>query len=302
MNDGDRRFLAKDYAGALSAYQGAHAIMGVPTTGTAVARSLAALGQLVEARDAAVLVTRRPAQPNEPAPFVRAREAADQLAKDLAGRIPSVQITVAGPPSSSEIRVTFDNEPVPQAVLKLPLKTDPGNHVVHASSTGFTDGSSTFSLKEGENATVVVKLDPSPVAPVAEAPPATPNELPTAPTPEAPRRLSPLVFVGFGVGAAGLVTGAVAGLAHLTQISDVKSDYCNGTTVCREGYQSAVDHAGPTATVSDIGFVVAGAGIAAGVVGLVLSARRAAPAREEGAAASVQPIFGVGSVGVKGRF
>src|SRR5262249_1001249 len=49
MNEGDAKFDAKNYAQALKAYQGAHAIMGLPSTGYAVARTQAALGQLVEA-------------------------------------------------------------------------------------------------------------------------------------------------------------------------------------------------------------------------------------------------------------
>src|SRR5436190_23509399 len=39
MDEGDRKFAAKDYKGALDAYQGAHAIMGVPTTGLEVAKA-----------------------------------------------------------------------------------------------------------------------------------------------------------------------------------------------------------------------------------------------------------------------
>ena len=56
MDEGDRKFAAKDFKGALDAYQGAHAIMGVPTTGIEVAKAQEALGLLVEARDTLLAV------------------------------------------------------------------------------------------------------------------------------------------------------------------------------------------------------------------------------------------------------
>ena len=63
MDQADAQFEAKSYAEALKLYQAAHDLMGVPTTGLEVAKARAALGQLVEARDMALSVTRIPVQP-----------------------------------------------------------------------------------------------------------------------------------------------------------------------------------------------------------------------------------------------
>src|SRR5262249_21604289 len=65
MDDGDRAFDAGDYPTALRDYEAAHAIMAVPTTGLWLAKTQAALGKLVEARDTAVAVTRMPQKVGE---------------------------------------------------------------------------------------------------------------------------------------------------------------------------------------------------------------------------------------------
>ena len=53
--------------------------MHVPTTGLAVARTQAALGLLVEARDTALGVTRIPVIPKEPPVIGEGRKQADNL-------------------------------------------------------------------------------------------------------------------------------------------------------------------------------------------------------------------------------
>src|SRR4051812_35729561 len=57
MDTGDEKSDAKDYAAALKAYQAADALVHFPMTGLAVARVQERLGQLLEARDAAIQVT-----------------------------------------------------------------------------------------------------------------------------------------------------------------------------------------------------------------------------------------------------
>jgi hypothetical protein len=307
MNQGDRRFDAKDYEKALMAYEGANAIMGVPTTGMGVARAQAALGHLVEARDAAVLVTRMPVKGSEPRPFVRAREAADKLARELGSLIPSIQVAVSGPTATAEVRVTLDDQVIAPSLLKLPLKTDPGRHVLRASSAGFEDAAADVTLQEGENASVTLGLKASAAVPVASAEAIAPVKE-TASVLGAPagaavarRPYWPLVYGGFGVGAAGLITGAVAGVTHLNKVSTIKQEYCGGGTTCQPGYQAQLDSARPLATVSTVGFIVGAAGVGAGVVGLLLSGPAAEHAAE-GRHPWIAPEVGVGSIGVSGGF
>jgi len=81
---GRAELAAGDAEAALEAFQAAHAILGVPTTGIDVARAQLALGLLVEARDTALEVMRFPVGPGEPAAFTDARTADAEMAGKLA--------------------------------------------------------------------------------------------------------------------------------------------------------------------------------------------------------------------------
>jgi hypothetical protein len=167
MKRGDERFAAKDFAGALKAYQAAHAIMQVPTTGLAVAKALKERGQLVEARDMLLQLARLPKDPSETAALAKAREEAAALAQSLADRIPSVVITIDG--ASDGVEVQVDGEVVPPAVLGAPRKVNPGSHVITASSGGHVLASRTLASKEGARDQVALKLPPGLAPKAAEA-------------------------------------------------------------------------------------------------------------------------------------
>jgi hypothetical protein len=301
MDDGDKKFAAKDYSAALKLYQGAHAIMDVPSTGYAVAKTHAALGLLVEARDAALQVTRMPSRPGEPAPFTRARSDAATLANDLATRIGSLLIDVQGPPAGTDLKVDVDGVPLPSAVLNLPRKTNPGKHVVSASAPGYAHAVREVTLKEGETAAVTIELQPikaAAAAPAAAAPGnvAVPTLNVDQPVPSG-KSIGLPVYLGFGVGAAGVIVGSIAGLSHLSKVSKIKDDYCNGGTTCRPGFDEARDDAGPSAVISNIGFGIGAVGIAVGVIFLVAGGTSSPPA-----GAWIAPTVGVGSVGAVGAF
>lgn len=80
---------------------------------------------------------------------------------------------------------------------------------------------------------------------------------------EAPPGVHPAAYVGYGVGAAGLVTFAVAGILVVTGDGDL-SRGCLGAGTCSE---SALDRQDRRALVADIGL---GVGIAGAVTGLVI--------------------------------
>jgi hypothetical protein len=94
--DGRSKLQAGDAEGAVKAFQAAHAIMGVPTTGLDLARGVAAQGRLIEARAVALEVTRIPAAPKEPEAFANARVTAEKLAEALSARIPALVIAGGG--------------------------------------------------------------------------------------------------------------------------------------------------------------------------------------------------------------
>lgn len=160
MKEGDTRFVAKDYAGALKAYQGAHAIMQVPSTGLPLAKAQIERGLLVEARDTLLQVTRHPKDAKEPGAFAKAREEAADLAQKLTLRIPSLNIVVEGAPSDLAA-VAVDGASVPTAALSSPRKVNPGSHTITASANGFRNASATVQVKEGETEKITLKLVPT---------------------------------------------------------------------------------------------------------------------------------------------
>ena len=173
MKEGDAKFASKDYAGALKAYEAAHAIMQVPSTGLPLARAQLERGLLVEARDTLLQVARHPKEANEPAAYAKAREEANELSQKIAPRIPSVQIALEGAPSGAEVEVKVDGAVVPPAALSAPRKVNPGSHVITASASGFQAATANVTVREGDTQKVTLKLVPGDAG--AAAPKATPK-------------------------------------------------------------------------------------------------------------------------------
>jgi hypothetical protein len=286
MDEGKAHTHEGDLPGALDAYKKAHAIMHVPTTGYAVARTQLALGHLVEARDVALEVVRMPHETaREPAAFEEARKRSHELEVSLKARIPSLEIVVKG---GRAAKVTIDDVDVAQLLLGEPIAVNPGKHVVVAKNADGVEDRGEATLAERESKQVVLTLpEPKPVAAVAPAPEVKAPEPAGgagAETPRAPRTTAAnvLVFGGFGLAAAGAIAGSVAGVLALSKAGDVKPQ-CE-SDVCDPAAKTDLDGARTMATISTIGYAVAGAGAIAGVVGLVLPRRR-----EERAASRLEP-------------
>jgi hypothetical protein len=130
MQEGDARRDRKDLKGALESYQAADAIMHVTTTGLEVARTLAQLGLLVEARDGLVGVLRIPPKPNEPAVLADARVAAQALSDDIDARIPGIRVILQGLGPGGSAAVSIDGANIPPAALVAYRRVNPGRNVV----------------------------------------------------------------------------------------------------------------------------------------------------------------------------
>ncbi len=305
MDEGRLKAQKKDLAGALAAYKAADAIMHVPTTGLAVARTQAALGQLVEARDTALGVTRIPVVAGEPPVIAEGRKAADDLATELSPRIPTLKIGI-GVPAGITPDVTVDDVTVSYDALVAPRRLNPGHHVVLA-KVGTVERKAEVDLAEREAKTVQLDFpaDMKPPPLVVAQPVGQPAQPPAEPT---KKGVSPLVYVGIGVGGAGLLVGLGAGLLSLTKVSSAKDD-CRGTQ-CPPSTHGDLDSATTFAVVSNIGFIVAGAGAATAVVGYFMSRGKtetkaatvlpAAPPPTPGFRA--RPYVGAGQVGMTGEF
>jgi len=311
MNEGAEKYQRGDYPGALAAFQGADDIMGVPTTGLELAKAQAKLGLLVEALEKLARVRNYPVTAGEPAPYAQAREQAEALVIEVTARIPSLEIAIVELPAGTSAEVTIDGTALPPAMAKLPQKLNPGPHRVSVKAAGFAAYEQEVTLQEQEHRRLEVELQPGAAGAPAEPPapaaaPAAPRPPPPAMAPEQaeePAAVPPLAWVAFGVGAAGLVAGTVAGAMALSQISTLQ-DECPDKQ-CEPGKDADIDRTTTTAHVATAGFVVAGVGAAVGLI-LVLTADSGAaePDPEESTAGAVivEPVLGLGTAGLVGRF
>jgi hypothetical protein len=264
MTSAHAKYDAGDYAAALPDYQAADRIMGVPTTRAAVGRTQAKLGLLVEARATMASVAQIATRPDEPQAFTDARAEAKDAAASIAARIPTLVVVIE--PAAAVASV--DGRAVTSQHSAVSL--NPGPHTVVAEAAGFRRYEELVELAEGDRRTLTLRLLPAGGVPA----PLPPDE--AAPVAEAPRKSNStgpiLMGVGFGVGGAGLILGAVAGGLASAATSDLKNrctdDRCPRATT-EDDYQSALS----LAHASTAGFVIAGVGAAIGVVGIVVLLR-----------------------------
>jgi hypothetical protein len=276
---GDDKFQLGDYSGALDAFEAADEIMGVPTTKLERARTLAMLGRLLEAQDMLLKVSRMPVASDESEAFQSARAEAQTMSQDVAARIPSLRVRIQGLAEGADFDLRVDDAFVPSKAARFPRKVDPGSHLVVVSAKGYATQRQRTEVAERDSAEVVIDM-------AATQPSAEDDDGMSLPL---------LSWVGFGVGAAGLIVGSVTGGITLSRVSKL-DDQCPDRN-CPAAVQDDLDKAELISHVSTVGFVVAGAGVTLGVVGLLFGG-----ASESDQAAAVEPWIGPGSAGLRGRF
>jgi hypothetical protein len=302
MRQGDELIEKKDLAGALKVYQAGHAIVRVATTGLAVANTLHAMGQLIEAREAALEVTRMPRNAKEPKSFSEARADALRLADDLEGRIPSVEVTIKDRASVPDVKVVIDNVELPSALIGLPRKLNPGGHSIVITASGFKPVKEDVSLLEKDKKVVAVALvrteSPGVSSPARSA---RALEQPAA-APPAKSSPSALAYVGFAVGGVGLAVGGVTGILSLNKASTVKSR-CDGT-LCPTSVRSDADASKSLATVSNISFGIGLVGVVVGVVGMLSTGRATSSSSRASTSVGMRiaPVIGPTELGLIGQF
>lgn len=284
MDEGDAKLENGDAKGALRSYRAAHTIMNVPTTGIEVARMEAKLGKLVEARKVALEVVRMPKKPGEPKPFVEARADAQLLADALETRIPRLTIVLKNIPETAQIDFKIDGRAVSKEEARDPLPVDPGKHEVSVSVAGGVPEIETVTVVETDKKTVIF------------------GDGATSSSDKPARKTSPLVFVGFGLGGAGIVVGAITGAMSVSRAGDVEK-------VCPAGMcanQATLDKTKPTndsafvlANVSNVAFALGVVGVGFGVTGILLSG---SAEKKNETATTVRVFVGPNSVGLRGTF
>lgn len=299
MDEGDKKRDAGDLKTALQRYQTADEIMKVPTTGLEVAKTQIALGLLIEARETLTRVLRIPQAKKEPEAFVRARQQADQLNGDLAGRIPTVQLDIKNADPAQPPQVTIDGESVPAPTAQAPRKLNPGAHTVVVRSGSFEKKIEITLLERDTKSFSVDLAKAKRVKPEKEKPekPETPAEDKESSTPKF------LMYGGFGLAVVGVAVGSITGLMSISKTNELKAVCPNNN--CPAGRQPDIDSAQNLGNISTLGFVVGGIGVAAGIAGILMSPSTPDKDTKEpaaGSSARLTPLVGPGALGLRGTF
>jgi hypothetical protein len=275
-----------DLKRALERFKAAHAYGQTPVTALELGRTHIQLGELVEGREVLLSVGRMKVQPDETEKSAAARTEAADLAEEVKKRIPTVSVKLTGVGSDSAAQLQVDGSAVPIVGLTGMRKANPGKHVVVARA-GTHEETRTIDLEESKTQDVTIDLGG------AGGTPAAGGGADVTPA-DGPKQISPVTWVGLGVGAVGLGVGAVTGIIALGKASKV--DKACTSTHCPPSAKSEVDSGRTAATISTIGFAVGGAGLVAAAVGYFLLSKPKA------SAVGVTPFITASSFGLDGSF
>jgi len=266
-----KRLENKDYAAAIEKFDAAFALVPVPVFAVQAASALELSGRLVDA-----LARYRAAYEMTPDPSWSqvqrdAQATARQRHERLAARTPRLIVALSGARAD---RVELDGKEANQEALAAGLLVDPGEHRVVAHA-GPKSSVQRVSLAEGQTRSIelIVPAQESPAPDVVAQNPRVQADSAASPGPTSSTRT--LAWVALGAGATGLVVGGVSGLLAIGKKSDLE-DRCPERNCPRSAWEDN-DSYDRLRTISTIGFVVGGIGIAAGGVLLWTSPPASSP-------------------------
>jgi hypothetical protein len=307
--EGQKAFDAKSYPRAEQLFRDAEKAFPAPTLTLGLARTLAAQGKLVAAVETYNRIIREwGPKTDAPAPFKAALDTARSEVGPVTNRLGNLTLTIE-PANAPNLKLTLDDKPFPNAMLGVKRQIDPGSHVLKASADGFKTAEKPFPIAEGANADVKVTLEagtgaavvppPGPAGP--NPPPPGPGDTVTPPPSDAPASggngMKYAAYGAFGLAGAGLVVGSITGIVAMGKASSLK-DVCRDGK-CPSSEDSNISSYKTMATVSTVGFIVAGVGAAAGAV-LFITAPKSSGAL--GNKTDIGLYVGPGSLGAAGRF
>lgn len=299
---GVEAFRGEKYEDAIAAFSKADQKFHVPKFMLYVARSQAKLGKLLEAKATYQTIADEKLPPYAPEEFFTAQGDAKKELADLANRIPTVRIEVNGVPAGQSASVSLDGAALAATDLGRPLQRNPGAHTVVVALPGRPDLVRNVNLREAGSESVILEMSVSVTAPTTSAAPTIAPVATSSPTAAATTTSGPdkpassgiptLSIAAFGVGAAGLVAGAVMGGLTLGKYNEYNE----------KPTRDALDQGRLFGLIADIGFgaAVLGAGVGT-VYWLVSRGPKPAPVR---GGVFIAPSVGTagGGVSVTGRF
>lgn len=257
---GAQAFDAGDYAQASDFFRRAHELVPAPSIALLRARSLAKLGQLLEAIDIYEQTARFKLPEDAPEAYLQAVETARGEMEEVRHRLPRLKVMLIGVSASEPAQVSMDDKPTPEALLGVERPTNPGPHRIEARVGGQLRATRELSMVEGQSYQIELDLRPvqPPPKPVVLAPPPESSHS----GPHSWRKTGG--YVALGVGALGLGIGTYTGLVALHHKSELDS-VCQPT--CPSSSADDIDSFRSNRTISYVSF---GVGIAAAATGVML--------------------------------
>ncbi|MDP9151361.1 MAG: hypothetical protein M3O36_15675 [Myxococcota bacterium] len=280
-------------AAAIEKLRAAHALGNTPVTGIELARTYLLAGRLAEARETSLSVARIPVAADETAKSAQARVEALGMTEELKSRVPTLTISVNGVAPGEAVHVAVDGVDVAEQSLSHPLQVDPGRHEVTVrAGEGPSARRASYPLESGEAEAreVVLDLPPRAAAQVSR----------DASSPAVFSASPILVRAGFAVAVVGGAIGMLAGTTALNKKNQVAAE-CPARMCSTPAGKNDLAAARSWAMASTIAFSVTAAGVAGGVVGLLMRPDRKPRGGEVAATFWTGDEGGV-VVGVHGRF
>jgi hypothetical protein len=254
---GAQAFEAGEYAQASDFFRRAHELVPAPSIALLQARSLAKLGQLLEAIDIYEQTARVKLPDDAPEAYMQAVQTARSEMEEVHHRLPRLKLTLIGV-SNEPVQVSMDDKPTPQALLGVERPINPGQHRIEARVAGQLRATRELVMVEGDSYRVELDVGPAQPAPkpvVAVQPAAQSSTSSWQKTGG---------YVALGVGALGLGIGTYTGLVALHHKSELDA-------VCHPGCPpSSADDLDGFRSNRTISYVSFGIGIAAAGTGIAL--------------------------------
>jgi hypothetical protein len=301
--DGADALEKKDFARAADRFTRADKLFHAPTLVLGLARAQVGLGKLVAAQENYHSILREELPPNAPEAFVQAQADARKELVALTPQVPWVILSVEGARDLSQAKVKIGEDLVPPAALGVKRAIDPGEHTVHVELEGYVPVEKRFTVAPGVTEAVTITL--APATPHHAPPKSTVGPVEPPPSEGLFPHQNAVGIALLGVGSAGILVGAVTGGLALQKHTDLEAAGCTPEG-CPASQQEALASYHTMGTVSTVGFITGGVGVAAGLV-LVLTAPKS-PKKSDTKSAlaplapSVRPYIGAGEIGVIGRF
>lgn len=282
----------RSFGPALDEFRASLALYGSPNTRLYVARCLRELGRLDEAisefeRSMREAADRAPTDPR----YSATRDAAQTEMLAIEPQVGRLTLTIPDPPAGVVMRVN-DRE-IPREALGVAFPVMPGRLRIVVESMETETATREAEVAAGREVTVGVVLQRRPQRPGGQAELQRPVLPVASPSRGFSRNWS---WVGFGVGAAGLIGFAAFGASANGIFSDLQTR-C-GNTTCPPSEQGSVNQGRTFTTAANVSLGVGIAGVVAGVVLLIVG--RSPNADRPAPRVSLQ--VGTDSVGVAGAF